>query len=96
MRKRALETSSGGKDESVEERPSKRSKAELDAILEAKSSHSNLVDELEVQQSHEYFSKMERKEGMETKMLNTFEVKTTAVTCAKVKIRLISRSCQTC
>ena len=29
---------------------------------------------------------MERKEQMETKMLNTFEVKTTAVTCPKVKI----------
>lgn len=66
-------------------KPSKRSKAELDSLMEAKSKHSDLVDQLENEQSEQYFSKLERKEQMETKMLDTFEIKTTAVTCAKVR-----------
>jgi len=95
VRKRALEKSSDDPADSTvknSERPSKRSKSELDAILEAKSSHSHLVDELEVQQSHDYFAKMEKKDQMESKMLNTFEVKTTAVTCPTCKYTALSAS----
>ena len=90
VRKRALnmfadeETKETADDEAEILRPSKRSKAELDGLLEAKSAHSNLIDEFEVQQSELYFNKLERKEQMETKMLDTFEIKTTAVTCSKV------------
>lgn len=90
VRKRALnmsadeETKETADDEAEIPRPSKRSKAELDGLLEAKSAHSNLIDEFEVQQSELYFNKLERKEQMETKMLDTFEIKTTAVTCSKV------------
>ncbi len=65
-------------------RPPKRTKLEMDKLLEAKSSHSHLIDEFEAEQSEQYFSKLERKEQMETKMLDTFEIKTTAVTCSKV------------
>lgn len=93
VRKRALNTS--GDEDATEfsenggglsdtPRPSKRTKAELDDLLEAKSTHSNLIDEFEVQQTEQYFSKLEKKEQMETKMLDTFEIKTTAVTCSKV------------
>lgn len=91
VRKRALNASTEEDAESFVEggsmdtpRPPKRSKAELDGLLEAKSAHSNLIDEFEMQQSEQYFSKLERKEQLETKMLGTFEIKTTAVTCSKV------------
>lgn len=74
-------------------RPSKRSKAEIDDLLAAKSSHAELINEFEEQQSEQYFSKLERKEQLENKMLDTFEIKTTAVTCPKVpRFKPISRS----
>lgn len=72
-----------GEDE-ARPKPSKRSKAELDGLMEARSSHAHLVDQHEAQQSEQYFNKLERKEQMETKMLGTFEIKTTAVSCSKV------------
>ena len=91
VRKRALNTSADESTEAIGDatdtpRPSKRSKAEFEGLLEAKSSHSNLIDEFENQQSELYFNKLERKEQMETKMLDTFEIKTTAVTCSKVSL----------
>ena len=67
--------------------PSKRSKAKLERLLKAKSSHSfNLIDEFENQRCQILFNKLEWKEQMETKMLNRFEIKTTAVTCSKVSL----------
>ena len=54
-------------------RPPKRTKLEMDKLLEAKSSHSHLIDEFEAEQSELYFSKLEKKEQMETKMLDTFD-----------------------
>jgi len=48
VRKRALNQSDEKVDPVEEERASKRSKMLLDSMLEAKSSHSHLVDELEV------------------------------------------------
>ena len=68
-------------------RHSKRSKAKLEMLLKAKSSHSfNLIDEFENQRCQILFNKLEWKEQMETKMLNRFEIKTTAVTCSKVSL----------
>lgn len=98
VRKRALNSSTSEPDEMVDNgdsfadspRPSKRSKAEINDLLEAKSAHSNLIDEFEDQQAEQYFSKLERKEQMETKMLDTFEIKTTAVTCSKVSLYVYS------
>ncbi|XP_057364805.1 protein MCM10 homolog [Daphnia carinata] len=98
IRKRALDTS--GDEDATEissglvdtPRPLKRTKAELDELLQAKSAHSNLVDEFEVKQSEQYFSKLERKEQMETKMLDTFEIKTTAITCTKCNYTALSAS----
>ena len=90
MRKRVL-NASGDTEEATNDsghidtpRPPKRTKLEMEQLLEAKSSHSHLIDEFEAEQSEQYFSKLERKEQMETKMLDTFEIKTTAVTCSKV------------
>lgn len=48
VRKRVLNQVDGKNDPVEEERASKRSKILLDAMFEAKSSHSHLVDELEV------------------------------------------------
>lgn len=91
VRKRALNMSddytpaTAGEEISVDSpRPCKRNKAELDSLLNAKSAHANLVDDFDNQQTEQYFSKLERKEQMETKMLDTFEIKTSAVTCSKV------------
>ena len=86
VRKRALGSSDDSDVPHVDTpRPTKRSKAEIDDLLEAKSSHAELINEFEEQQSEQYFSKLERKEQLENKMLETFEIKTTAVTCPKVK-----------
>ena len=81
IRKRVLDTSPT---DAVVQSSTKKSKAELDEILQAKSSHAHLIDDLELQQSSDYFSKMEKKESMETKMLETFEIKTSAISCLKV------------
>lgn len=96
VRKRVLESSEKKDDkeqDGISERPVKRNKTDLESLLEAKSSHSHLVDEFEEQQGEAYFSKLERKEQMEIKMLNTFEVKTTAVTCPKVTAAYSSSIC---
>ena len=85
IRKRVLSADSQNSDRADDqEKPAKRSKAEWDKMLEAKSSHAHLVDELEVQKTEDYFNKMEKKDQLEIKMTSTFEIKTTAVTCPKV------------
>lgn len=95
VRKRAIGTSNDDTSDVPHvdtPRPTKRSKAEIDDLLQAKSSHADLINEFEEQQSEQYFSKLERKEQMENKMLETFEIKTTAVTCPKV----LNTSIQAC
>ncbi|XP_065581169.1 protein MCM10 homolog isoform X2 [Artemia franciscana] len=58
---------------------------ELEKIKNATSSHADLIEQLEDEEQEKYFSKLEKKEQLEKKMEETFEVKTKAVHCKQCK-----------
>lgn len=62
----------------------------IKTILEAKSSHTDLIDKHQNDQQDQYFSKLEKKEAMEEKMLNTFKVDCKAVICLTCKYTAFS------
>ncbi|KAL1462755.1 hypothetical protein WDU94_014567 [Cyamophila willieti] len=67
----------------------------VDAFKEmmAKTSrHMDLVDEAHRKEEEEYFLKLEKKEMMEEKMLNTYKVETKAVRCVECKYTWFSAS----
>lgn len=91
-KKRALEEISSNEDSS--ENVSKKQKLEqeeltrkerLKKILEATSSHTDLIKAHEDEQQEKYFNDLERKEAMEEKMLNTYQVACKAVICKQCK-----------
>ncbi|KAH9634291.1 hypothetical protein HF086_011551 [Spodoptera exigua] len=59
-------------------------------ILEATSAHQNLIQQHEDDEQEKYFSKLEKKEQMEEKMLNTFKFACKAVRCVKCKYTAFS------
>lgn len=59
-------------------------------ILEATSAHQNLIEEHDDDEMGKYFNKLEKKEAMEEKMLNTFKLPCKAVRCAKCKYTAFS------
>ncbi|XP_050347527.1 protein MCM10 homolog [Nymphalis io] len=59
-------------------------------ILEATSVHQNLIKQHEDDEQEKYFNKLEKKEAMEEKMLNTFKLACKAVRCAKCKYTAFS------
>lgn len=59
-------------------------------ILEATSIHQNLIQQHEDDEQDKYFNKLEKKEAMEEKMLNTFKLACKAVRCAKCKYTAFS------
>ncbi|KAJ8712130.1 hypothetical protein PYW07_004972 [Mythimna separata] len=59
-------------------------------ILEATSAHQNLIKEHEDDEQEKYFHKLEKKEQMEEKMLNTFKLACKAVRCVKCKYTAFS------
>lgn len=59
-------------------------------ILEATSAHQNLIQEHDDNEQDKYFNKLEKKEAMEEKMLNTFKLPCKAVRCAKCKYTAFS------
>ncbi|KAG6447712.1 protein MCM10 homolog [Manduca sexta] len=61
-------------------------------ILEATSAHQNLIQQHEEDEQDKYFNKLEKKEAMEEKMLNTFKLACKAVRCAKCKYTAFSAS----
>lgn len=61
-------------------------------MLELKSAHCDLIEKREDEQTDEYFYKLEVKERMEEKMLNTFKVDCKAVRCAICKYVAFSSS----
>lgn len=63
-------------------------------ILEATSSHKNLIQQHDNDEQDKYFNKLEKKEAMEEKMLNTFKLACKAVRCAKCKYTAFSASQQ--
>lgn len=61
-------------------------------LMEATSSHTDLIDAAENEAQEEYFGKLEKKEQMEEKMLNTFKVACKAVRCLTCKYTSFSAS----
>ncbi|CAG4951407.1 unnamed protein product [Colias eurytheme] len=59
-------------------------------ILEATSAHENLIKQHEDDEQEKYFNKLEKKEAMEEKMLNTFKIACKAVRCVKCKYTAFS------
>lgn len=64
----------------------------LKRIMEATSSHQTLLTDKELEAEEKYFSKLEKKEAMEEKMLNTFKVECKAVICRICKYMAFSAS----
>jgi hypothetical protein len=54
-------------------------------VLKATSKHSDLLEANEVLAQDQYFEKLEKKEQLELKMLETYKVPCKAVHCAKVR-----------
>ncbi|XP_011252096.2 protein MCM10 homolog [Camponotus floridanus] len=61
-------------------------------ILEAKSSHTDLIEKSYDEEKEKYFNKLEVKEKMEEKMMNTFKINCKAVKCAICKYTAFSAS----
>ncbi|CAK1553851.1 unnamed protein product [Leptosia nina] len=59
-------------------------------ILEATSAHEHLLKEHDDAEQNKYFNKLEKKEAMEEKMLNTFKIACKAVRCVKCKYTAFS------
>nr|XP_021199904.2 protein MCM10 homolog [Helicoverpa armigera] len=59
-------------------------------ILEATSAHQNLIEQHDDDEQEKYFNKLEKKEQMEEKMLNTYKLACKAVRCVKCKYTAFS------
>lgn len=62
----------------------------IQSILNAKSSHTDLVEQHELNVQDQYFNKLEKKEAMEEKMVNTKQVACKAVICLQCKYKAFS------
>ncbi|XP_017843449.2 protein MCM10 homolog [Drosophila busckii] len=65
-------------------------KSRIERIMAASSSHTNLVELREQEAQNDYFNKLERKEAMEEKMLNTYKMDCKAVICQRCKYTAFS------
>jgi len=54
-------------------------------VMKATSKHTDLLEANEVLAQDQYFEKLEKKEQLELKMMETYKVPTKAVHCAKVR-----------
>lgn len=61
-------------------------------MLEAKSSHTDLIEKSYDEEKEKYFNKLEAKERMEEKMMSTFKINCKAVKCAICKYTAFSAS----
>lgn len=59
-------------------------------LLQARSSHSDLIEAHENNVQDQYFNKLEKKEAMEEKMLNTTKMECKAVICLQCKYKSFS------
>lgn len=67
-------------------------KAKFKELMETTSKHADLVEAAEDEAQEQYFGKLEKKEQMEEKMLNTFKVDCKAVRCLTCKYTAFSAS----
>ena len=65
-------------------------KERIRKIMEAKSSHSDLIEAHEQATQDRYFDSLEKKEAMEEKMLSTFTVACKAVVCLRCRYTALS------
>lgn len=98
-RKRALDklNGDGGENDCKKSKPNEENTSSIGIkserfkkILEATSAHQNLIQEHDDNEQDKYFNKLEKKEAMEEKMLNTFKLPCKAVRCAKCKYTAFS------
>ena len=66
--------------------------ARMAEIKNAKSQRSFLADEAEVEEEERYFDRLEKKEAMEDKMVNTMEIKAKVVSCSECIYTAYSQS----
>lgn len=71
----------------LEEEVEKLKNDRIRQILNAKSSHSELIEAHENKVQDQYFNKLEKKEAMEEKMLNTTKMECKAVICLQCKYK---------
>ncbi|KAJ8679730.1 hypothetical protein QAD02_015517 [Eretmocerus hayati] len=67
-------------------------KSKFQEMMELTSSHSDLIEQRQDEETEEYFQKLEVKERMEEKMLSTFKVECKAVRCNVCKYIAFSSS----
>uniref|UniRef100_A0A1A9UPS9 Protein MCM10 homolog n=1 Tax=Glossina austeni TaxID=7395 RepID=A0A1A9UPS9_GLOAU len=85
-----LMSSNAKRQKLVEEQRENERKTRIERIMAASSSHSNLVDMLDREEQEKYFNKLEKKEALEEKMLNTYKVPCKAVICKLCKYTAFS------
>ncbi|XP_061393242.1 protein MCM10 homolog [Musca vetustissima] len=73
-----------------EEEKEKERKSRIQRIMDATSSHTNLIDMREREEQEKYFSKLEKKEALEEKMLSTYKMACKAVICKTCKYTAFS------
>ncbi|XP_075152650.1 minichromosome maintenance 10 homolog [Haematobia irritans] len=73
-----------------EEQKEQERKSRIQRIMDASSSHSNLIDMREREEQEKYFSKLEKKEALEEKMLQTYKMPCKAVICKTCKYTAFS------
>ncbi|XP_037958556.1 protein MCM10 homolog [Teleopsis dalmanni] len=73
-----------------EEQRNQDRKSRIQRIMDATSSHTNLIENRQQQEQEKYFNKLEKKEALEEKMLNTFKMPCKAVICQKCKYTAFS------
>lgn len=96
-KKRLIENSQSQNNDETPEQPKKKLKTGVESdsfqkLMNLKSAHSNLVTQHEDEEQDKYFSKLEKKEAMEEKMLNTFKIACKAVKCLKCSYTSFSAS----
>lgn len=95
-KKRLLETLPNDSDEMAQKKRKLEADVEafrnerIQSILNAKSSHVDLVEQHELNAQDVYFDKLEKKEAMEEKMVNTKQVACKAVICLQCKYKAFS------
>lgn len=78
--------------EQDKEKEKELTKARFKELMETKSRHTDLIEAAEDEAQEKYFGKLEKKEQMEEKMLNTFKVACKAVRCLTCKYTSFSAS----
>jgi len=90
--KRCRETDKQSEQEEQSAKKIKSINEKFKKILEAKSSHTDLIEKSYDKEKEKYFNKLEAKEKMEEKMMNTFKVNCKAVKCILCKYTAFSAS----